>query len=674
MVTSVCVGLFGHLFDCWEEFSVRALVLFANLMLAVVLTISSAQAQSSQICNDEDANVRLASCTRLIERGRGTDKYLAVAYFYRGTANLELGNTQAAIADLTDALKRVPAFPDAFYERARAFSDLGKYEKAIEDFSASIELDPEQPIALNRRGNSFFALKRYDDAIKDYSLAIAVKPNSAFYFNRALANRRLGRKGLAITDYGKAIELKPDYAKAFNNRGEIFLSQLDLPRAEADFEKATAIDPQLQKAAKNLRNIREELRLAKQKVDRQLAAERAAREADRADQERARVAREQKSAEEARRQAALEAKPDAGEPGVSKPAASKPAAQETAQRRAPVLVLTSVGPKFQMAAAFGRTAVLSYPDAKLAIMTPDSDKPRQVSLAGSYNRVVGLAVLRNGKILVRAEAGPRSDPTNFGLVLIGPDGVEDLPAALRGSFRGYIEPTGDGRVHVSISNSNQLGGDELFFDGTEVSDAFTLSPKQPPMGRSGIIFYQEYINRKSVYVVRVPRDGEIALIGKFTTPGEYPVVLGPGLTVLQVKKGNEFRYDITDGTRRRTIFRRETDDASILARNWQVRNLHGNSIGWLFLQCDGKVTECKYLSQARISSLEKTINISPLKLQTISNLIVHNNKAVFEIDGKLQIFDGTLRRLDAKVDRILSFNGSTMIYVIDNRVGFISGL
>ena len=103
------------------------------------------------------------------------DPGFARAYFlrarYRGRKD-----PVGAIADLDQAIRLMPDYPEAYIVRAQAWADMGKQLRAISDLSTAMRLDPANEYAYIRRAMAFAALRMPDEAVKDSASAIRCRP------------------------------------------------------------------------------------------------------------------------------------------------------------------------------------------------------------------------------------------------------------------------------------------------------------------------------------------------------------------------------------------------------------------------------------------------------------------------------------------------------------------
>jgi tetratricopeptide (TPR) repeat protein len=124
-------------------------------------------------------NDALASCTRALEQGTLRSNDRAATLVNRGIVQV--------------ALKR--------------------YQSALEDYTAAMQVNPALPEAYVSRGNLWFLAQDFAAAIADYDKALSLGLGRAHiaWFNRGLAQERLGNRDTALRDYQQALQLQPDW-------------------------------------------------------------------------------------------------------------------------------------------------------------------------------------------------------------------------------------------------------------------------------------------------------------------------------------------------------------------------------------------------------------------------------------------------------------------------------
>ncbi len=170
----------------------------------------------------------------------------ARAYYNRGVAREQFGDTQGALADYTKAIE---LYPDtispprilslAYGNRGALLHQLGDELGAIADANEVLKLQPNRAGAYANRGLAYLGLKNYEAAIADQSRAIELQPTvPGWYFNRGKAHRLAGNYQEALRDLDQAISINPRFSWAYVQRGHTQEELNNLQQAEADYTKA----------------------------------------------------------------------------------------------------------------------------------------------------------------------------------------------------------------------------------------------------------------------------------------------------------------------------------------------------------------------------------------------------------------------------------------------------
>lgn len=166
------------------------------------------------------------------------------AYYNRGLAHYRLGNYQAALDDLTQAIQLDPNNASSYYARANMRLELGDQQGAIADYTESIQRDGTAASAYVNRGSARADLGDDEGAINDYSQALQIDPTLVpAYLNRCLSRSNVEEHQQAIADCTQAINLQPNSVLAYQNRGLVRRRIGELTGAIADFNIAIRLDP-----------------------------------------------------------------------------------------------------------------------------------------------------------------------------------------------------------------------------------------------------------------------------------------------------------------------------------------------------------------------------------------------------------------------------------------------
>ncbi len=168
----------------------------------------------------------------------------AAYYFHMG---MQTSLAYKKIRYFTKALELNPRFAQAYEERGLNYYFQEKWEKVIHDFTNYIRLVPNKADAYRMLGVGYLKTGHYKNAIINFDKALDLKPKMVAALSyRAEAFRLNGQLGKAIKDADKAIALESDQrilADLYRTRGKAYQALGKKTLANADFNKATDIDP-----------------------------------------------------------------------------------------------------------------------------------------------------------------------------------------------------------------------------------------------------------------------------------------------------------------------------------------------------------------------------------------------------------------------------------------------
>jgi len=168
----------------------------------------------------------------------------ATEYAERAKRHLEAGRLDAAIEDLSQAIKLDRKFVEAYARRAKAFYRKRDYDTAIADCNEAIRLDETNADAYHTRGRAYYAQKENDKALADFTHTIQIDTHFASAYNNRALIYELKKDGpRAYADYTRTIELAPRDDVARSNRAELLRGHREYDNAVKDAEAALDINP-----------------------------------------------------------------------------------------------------------------------------------------------------------------------------------------------------------------------------------------------------------------------------------------------------------------------------------------------------------------------------------------------------------------------------------------------
>jgi Flp pilus assembly protein TadD len=145
------------------------------------------------------------------------------AYDYMARAQLTQGDTDAAIASYTKALKIAPNRDDLHMQLGKIFTTLDRYDEAREQYELAVKYNPS---SANRYalGQGYLGAGQFSDAIQQFEQVRQLGPKEPFgYFGLGQAYARQGDHNAAIRAFQSAIAIQYDYLDAYSEMGYAYV-------------------------------------------------------------------------------------------------------------------------------------------------------------------------------------------------------------------------------------------------------------------------------------------------------------------------------------------------------------------------------------------------------------------------------------------------------------------
>lgn len=146
-------------------------------------------------------------------------------FYMRGHSRLELGQPAKAIADLQEALRLRPAYPEAFKSLGEAMARVGRRREALAILRPLLAQQPDNADLHYTLGRIHFDLKELESS-RDHLHAAISGTRHKFAVNRHLGivHRMLGANEAAVPYLKTANTLNSDDYHTFDNLGEALIA------------------------------------------------------------------------------------------------------------------------------------------------------------------------------------------------------------------------------------------------------------------------------------------------------------------------------------------------------------------------------------------------------------------------------------------------------------------
>jgi tetratricopeptide (TPR) repeat protein len=156
-------------------------------------------------------------------------------YFKRAVELSLKWETDQALADFDEVLRREPAMPTALLGRAELYLRKGQLKAALKDLDAALAAQPDNLAALYARSQARLEANQPDLALADADAAVRFAPRFTDpYNNRAVLQMRRHAPEKALIDYDAMLAINPEDKPGLAGRAKAYaaLGQADKARAD----------------------------------------------------------------------------------------------------------------------------------------------------------------------------------------------------------------------------------------------------------------------------------------------------------------------------------------------------------------------------------------------------------------------------------------------------------
>ena len=178
------------------------------------------------------------------------------AFFMLGLNFKELGNIDRAIGSFQTAVENDPDLIDAWINLGQLHAQK-KSKLARHFFDNALKVEPENTNALHAKAVFLHDSNQLQEALSIYRQLNIIDPTyeDAFY-NSGIIYLEMDSLKQAYNHFNLAAQTSPTFIMAYYYRGLTQEQQGKIAEAKKDYQQALNLDPEFERAAKALRNLR----------------------------------------------------------------------------------------------------------------------------------------------------------------------------------------------------------------------------------------------------------------------------------------------------------------------------------------------------------------------------------------------------------------------------------
>lgn len=191
-----------------------------------------------------------------LDKALQLDPQNAKAYFIRGMAYKEMGDTAKAVRALQVAVDYDQDYYHAYMQLGLLYS-VKHNPLAVDYFNNALNLNPQSVETYYALGMYYQENEEYNKAIEAYTTLLKIDPKFKYaHFNLGYIHLvYLQVYDVAIKHFTDAINVDKNYAEAWYNRGYSYELRGDVMNARKDYQQAVMIKPNYQRAVEGLNRL-----------------------------------------------------------------------------------------------------------------------------------------------------------------------------------------------------------------------------------------------------------------------------------------------------------------------------------------------------------------------------------------------------------------------------------
>jgi predicted O-linked N-acetylglucosamine transferase (SPINDLY family) len=187
---------------------------------------------------------RLQAAEQIYRQILAVEPNQAHAWHLLGVLAHQVGRHEVAVEYIGRAIRWNGDEADFHNNLGVAYRALRRIPEAVACYRRALDLKPDYAEAHINLGAAFREHGNLDEAVACFRRASELKPDYAeVQYNLGIALGDLGKLDEAVACFRRALELKPDYAAAYSNLGGALYDRGELDEAAACFRRALELKP-----------------------------------------------------------------------------------------------------------------------------------------------------------------------------------------------------------------------------------------------------------------------------------------------------------------------------------------------------------------------------------------------------------------------------------------------